>query len=525
VPEPGALGRAELVALLGDWSTGDARLYIALADAVVACVSRGDIPTGTRLPAERDLARAIGASRGTVMSAYDRLRQAGYAQSRAGSGTCIRHDVRRPLIPADIGRGDAGRYRGLSGRLLNPAPDVVDLALALPRDPGDLPADFFDVPGELVASAAGAAGMAPQGGAALRTAIAGRYAAQGLPTTPEQIVVTGGGQQGIDLCAGLLLRPGDTVLVEEATYPGALAVFGGSGARIRTVPVQGPGGDLRALAGAVAAYRPRLVYLMPSMHNPTGCSAGEAWHRRLAAFADAHELYLVEDDSVADLRFDGRRTPPVASYSRSGRVLTIGSLSKSVWGGLRTGWIRSDATCAGRFGQLKAAKDLGLSAFAQAAALHVFPRLEDVIGARTATLTRRADLLLELLGRHLPDWNAACPDGGLTLWVQLPDTVAEDVAQRAPRFGVAVSPGASHCVDAERTDRIRLSFAPEPDVLAEGVRRLARTWSAVAGRTPARTNSPGGSDSASGRSRSTVPIFTGTPVSAAPRADSGVALR
>ncbi len=476
---PETVGRTELLALLGDWAKNEASLYVALADALIACVDRGDLPVGTRLPAERDLAQGLTVSRGTVMAAYDRLRQAGYAVSRGGSGTRIRRDVRRPLVAVGSAQGEAARYRGLTGRLLNPSEDVVDLALALPRHPDDLPPDFYEVPGELVREVAGQAGMAPQGGAALRQALADRYSASGVPTSTEQVVITGGGQQGIDLCAGLVLRPGDTVLVEEATYPGALAVFARHGARIRTVPVQGSWGDPRSLVEAVERHHPRLLYLMPSMHNPTGRAASVGWRRQLADLVDSHELYLVEDDSVADIVFDGPAMPPVAAYSKTGRVLTIGSLSKSVWGGLRTGWIRSDPSCAEQFGQLKAAKDLGLSAFGQAAALHVFPHLDEVIAARTSRLAGHAEVLLDLLAQHLPMWSATFPDGGLTLWVQVPDATAEDLAQRALRFGVAVSPGAAHCAGSDRTDRVRLSFAHEPDVLAEGVQRLARAWHAT----------------------------------------------
>ncbi|HYY12225.1 MAG TPA: PLP-dependent aminotransferase family protein [Kineosporiaceae bacterium] len=471
------IGRAELLALLGTWAADGDTLFVALADALVACVHRGDLVAGTRLPAERDLAAGLSVSRGTVTAAYDRVRSLGYAESRGGSGTRIRADVRRPLATADAGRGEGSRYRGLSARLLQPAPDVVDLALALPRSAQDLPSDFYDVPGRLVAAAAGPSGMAPQGGLPLREAVADRYSAAGLPTGAEDVVVTGGGQQALDLCAALAIRPGDTVLVEEATYPGALAVFAAHGARIRTVPVQGSWGDAGGLAEAVATHHPRLLYLMPSMHNPTGRSAVDTWRRRLAAFVDAHELYLLEDDSVADLRFDGVRLPPVAAYSRSGRVLTVGSLSKSVWGGLRIGWIRSDPACTEQFAQLKAAKDLGLSAFGQAAALHVFPRLHEVLAARTCTLARQAGVLLDLLAEHLPDWEVSAPDGGLVAWAKLPTATAEEFCQRAARFGVAVSAGATYCVGADRTDRIRLSFAEAPDVLAEGVRRLARAWS------------------------------------------------
>jgi DNA-binding transcriptional MocR family regulator len=472
------LGTSELLALLGDWAITESSLYIALSDALIASVLSGDLAVGTRLPAERNLARGIGVSRGTVMAAYDRLRQIGYAESRGGSGTSIRRDIHRPLVHADIRLGDASRYRGLSARLLNPAQDVVDLALALPRDANDLPSDFFDVPGEIVRAVAGETGMAPQGGMALRVAIANRYSNFGLPTHHDQIVVTGGGQQGIDLCASLLIRPGDTVLAEEATYPGALSAFVRHGAKIRTIPVQGYGGDLRSLQEAVSTYHPRLVYLMPSMHNPTGISTNNAWRRQLAAFSDKSDLYLVEDDSLADLNFDKQQLFPVATYSRNGKVFTIGSLSKSVWGGLRIGWIRSNTSAAEQFGQLKAAKDLGLSAFGQAAAVHIFPRLDEIIAARTSALATRAEVMLDLLQQHLPQWKVVLPDGGLTIWTQLPLPIAEEVSQRATRFGVAVSPGSTHCAGTEKTDRIRLSFAQEPEVLAEGVKRLARAWEA-----------------------------------------------
>lgn len=477
--EATTVGRADLLALLGEWSHNQSSLYVELADALVACVRRGDLAPGTRLPAERDLARGISVSRGTVMAAYGRLRELGWAESRRGSGTRIRDDVRRPLAPADTRGPDAGRYRTLSSRLIRPSPDVIDLALALVRDPKDLPGDLFEVPQGLVRAIAGDTGIAPQGGLALREAISARYTASGLRTTADQIVVTGGGQQGIDLCATLALRPGDTVLVEEATYPGGLASFSRHGARIRTVPVQGSWGDLRLLTAAIAQHRPRLMYLMPSMHNPTGRTASESWRRALAALADQHELYLVEDDSAADLLFDGERMPPVAAYSASGRVLTIGSLSKPVWGGLRVGWLRANEGTANQCGQIKATKDLGLSAFAQAAAVQVLPRLDEIAAMRARALGRNAEHLVDLLELHLPDWEADYPDGGLTLWARLPEPTAEDFAQRALRHGVAVSPGAAYCAGADRTDRIRLSFASRPETLTEGVLRLAAAWKAA----------------------------------------------
>lgn len=474
----GTVRRGDLVALLGDWSSGDGSLYVRLADAIVACAARGDLAPGTRLPAERDLAKGISVSRGTVMAAYERLRSLGWAESRRGSGTWIREDARRPLAPVPQSGADAQRYKSLSSRLLAPTPEVVDLALALMRDPADLPADFLQVPPELVRTVAGDLGIAPQGGRELREAIAARYAALGVPTGADEVVVTGGGQQAIDLCAALFLRPGDTVLVEEATYPGAIDVFSRYGARIRTLPLQGEWGDIRPLEDAVAAHRPRLVYLMPSLHNPTGRSASTTRRRQLARLADAHELYLVEDDSVADLLFDGPRLPPVAAYAAGDRVLSLGSLSKSVWGGLRVGWIRSDRRVAEQFGQIKAARDLGLSAFAQAAALHVLPRLDEIVAARSATLRDRAGVLLDLLGRHLPEWTWPEPEGGLTVWARMPAPIAEQFVQRALRHGVAVSPGAAHCAGTEQTDRVRISYAPAPDVLAEGVARLASAWHA-----------------------------------------------
>ena len=471
-----AVGRADLLAILGNWSSGDASLYAQLADAVAGCATRGDLAPGTRLPAERDLAIGLSVSRGTVMAAYARLRQLGWAESRRGSGTWIRSDARRPLVPARQTSEPAHRSRHLAGHLLHPAPGIVDLAVAAVRDTDDLPDDLFEVSTASIRAVTGNAGYAPQGALQLREQLAARHRDSGTATTADQIVITAGGQQGIDLCAALALRPGDTVLVEEATYPGAIDVFARHGARIRTVPLQGSWGESRPLAEAIELHRPRLVYLMPSMHNPTGRTASELRRKQLARLADEHELYLVEDDTSAELTFEGRRTPPVAAHSKAGRVLTISSFSKTVWGGMRVGWVRAAPAVAERLGQIKAAKDLGVSAFAQAAALGMVPRLDEIAEARSALFRGRAAVLEQLLSDRLPDWSWSDPDGGLALWVRLPNLDAEVFAQRALRAGVAVSPGAAHCYDQERTDRLRVSFAARPEILTEGVNRLAVAW-------------------------------------------------
>jgi DNA-binding transcriptional MocR family regulator len=474
-----------LLAALGDWTHGTGPLYVGLADALRRAAARGDIPPGTRLPAERALGAVLSVSRGTVVAAYDLLRTEGLLDSRQGSGTWVRREAARPVSllngePDDGGAAVAARR--LSARLFDRPAGVVDLAVSSLAGLEGLPDELFAMPpAALLAELAGGHGYQPLGLPLLRERIAVRHGRDGLPTCPDQIAVTAGAQQAISLVAQLLLRPGDAVVVEEPTYPGALDVFGRLGARIVPVPADRSWARAGALRAAVEANAPRLVYLTPAVANPTGLVMPESRRREVARLADERQVYVVADDSLADVAFDGRPRLPVAAHSRTGRVLTLGSLSKVAWGGLRVGWVRGPAPFVDSLGRLKAATDFGLSALPQVVATRVLDDLPALAASRRELLRARRDAAQEELARRLPEWSWTEPEGGLSLWVRLPEGGADAFVQVALRHGVDVTPGSAHAVGSGCDDHLRLSYGLPPGTLREGITRLAAAWHEHAG--------------------------------------------
>jgi DNA-binding transcriptional MocR family regulator len=272
------------------------------------------------------------------------------------------------------------------------------------------------------------------------------------------------------------VRPGDTVVVETPTYPGALDVFGRLGARIVAVPSSTSWARASTLQQAVEANAPRLVYLLPDCANPTGQVMPESRRREIARLADEHQVFVVEDNSLADVVLEPRGIPPIAAFSRTGRVLTLGSLSKVAWGGLRVGWLRGPAEFVDPLGRLMAATDFGMSVLPQVTALRVLDELPAIAAARRELVRERRDLAERELGRLLPEWSWTSPEGGLSLWVRLPAGTADGLAQVALRHGVEFTPGSAHAVDGAFDDHLRISYGPPPAVLREGLERLAAAW-------------------------------------------------
>jgi DNA-binding transcriptional MocR family regulator len=463
----GGVERAELLTYLGDWTRGGGSLTGRLADAIGRAVRRGDLPPGTRLPAERVLAGTLAVSRGTVVGAYERLRTEGVLAARQGSGTWVRPDAARPVQTLNDATGRAVPARRLAGGLVAARDGVIDLATSAVSTLDGVPPEVLTLPDAAMLGRLSGHGYLPLGLPALRNAVAAGFEPR---TEAEQVIITGGGQQAIALVRDLVLRPGDTVVVEGPTYPGALDLFGRAGARIRTAPP----GDPAALRGLVRAHGARLVYVMPACHNPLGHPMPTAHRRALAKLADQEQVYVLEDNVLDGLVYDGSHEPPIAAYSD--RVLSAGSLGKIAWGGLRIGWLRGPTDLVDRLGRLKGAADFGLSIPSQVIACAVLARLPEIAAHRRALLRERRDLTQALLRRHLPDWRWEEPRGGLSLWVRLPAGDADDLGQRALRHGVDITPGSAHGAGHEHLDHLRVSYGQPPDVLREGIRRLAAAW-------------------------------------------------
>lgn len=456
-------GRA-LAALLPDLRTLPGPVYSALADAITALVLDGRIATETRLPSERELAVALQISRATVTAAYDTLRAKNFLASRTGSGSYVTVPPGSRPRPS-LARWDVGGM---------PAADVIDLSCAaLPAPPGVVEA-------AVVAAAATIGlhtttdGYDPAGLHELRTLIATRYAARGVPTTAEQIVVTNGALHGWDLLLRLLAGPGDRVLTELPTYPGALDAIRGNGARVVPVPMAADGGwQIAQLQATLRQTSPRLAFLTPDFHNPTGALMNDDERRDVLRAARQTGTTVVVDESFIDLGFvPGARA--VAALDPT--VISIGSLSKPVWGGLRVGWLRTSADLAHRLAALRATIDLSGPVLDQLVAAEVFGSLGQITAQRLAELRPQRDALLSALARELPQWRAPVPQGGLSLWIELDAPLSTPLTLLAAQAGVSLVPGSRFGVDGTLERFVRLPFSLPAPRLEEAVRRLASVW-------------------------------------------------
>jgi DNA-binding transcriptional MocR family regulator len=264
--------------------------------------------------------------------------------------------------------------------------------------------------------------------------------------------------------------------VEDPTNWGALDAFRDRGARLRTIPLREDGVDADVLVRLLRSRRPRLLYLVPAVHNPVGVNLRPAVAKVIAGAVAETGTTLVEDLSCVDTLFAGPPPPSMACLAPDAPVLSIGSLSKLFWGGLRVGWIRSTVDFVKQLVTYRSSADMGSSVPSQLAALRLLDYVPRARRARASQLRAGYEWTAELLATHLPDWTWVEPDGGASLWVRLPDGNALAVAEAARRGGVLVTPGSVFSAADGQLDRVRVSFAGGPDTVLEGVQRLASVW-------------------------------------------------
>ncbi|MEO9325026.1 PLP-dependent aminotransferase family protein [Nocardioides sp. C4-1] len=468
-----SISAARVAALVDGFDRSPA--YVGLADTLTHLIGDGRIGLDVRLPSERDLTTALGVSRTTVTRAYTLLRDSGYAEARRGSGTFTQvpggrsraHD--RALVP---GTGD---------------PDAIDLNCAAASAPPGIAAAYADAATDLPAYLGGH-GYFPAGLPALQTAIAERYTARGLPTDPGQVIVVAGALAAAALVAQALSGPRDRVLVESPTYPNATQAVATSGARLRAVPVDPDGWDLDAVGAALDDVRPTLAYLIPDFHNPTGHVMSEADRTTYAAHLRRTGTVAVVDEAHQALALDGQQMPrPFAAFDA--RTITLGSASKSHWGGLRLGWVRAPHDQVERLTRARLGLDLGAPVMEQL----VLTRLladDAVVEVHRERLREQRDALVAAVAEHLPEWRFHRPTGGLALWCELPSARGTALATEAERRGVVLAPGPAFAVEGGLDRFVRIPWSRPPAELEEAVRRVAGAWDAVRDRDPAGVRRP-----------------------------------
>ncbi|WP_404954693.1 PLP-dependent aminotransferase family protein [Streptomyces sp. 147326] len=446
--------------------------YRALADAVRTLILDGRIALHVRLPAERELAEAVGASRATVTGAYDLLRESGYVRSRRGSGTWTElPDGHRPVGAHAIVGGIGGRADGEPG---------IDLAIAAMGAPEGSLAEAFAWAAPRLPQLARSPGYHPFGLPDLRTAVAERFSRRGLPTRPEQILLTSGAQQAFSVVVSLLCRAGDRVVTENPTYANALDALRHARLRTGSIAVSDEGWDMEIAESTLRQTVPRMAYAIPDFHNPTGALMPPEQRLRLLAATRATGTWLVVDETIADIALDVPAPAPLASLAPRGgadHVITIGSLSKTHWGGLRVGWIRATAKMIAELTAVRVSADMTGSVLDQLVALPLMDDMDRALPARLAQLRIQREALVQALQRHTPEWSWRIPPGGLSLWVDLGEAVSSALAERAAAAGVHIGRGARFGVDPGTFEhRLRIPYTLCADRLDEGVRRLASAF-------------------------------------------------
>jgi DNA-binding transcriptional MocR family regulator len=451
-------------AVFHDWRGRPGPRYAKLAAALLEAIDRKTLREGTKVPAERVLAAAVGTSRGTVVACFDHLVTVGVLTRRQGDGTYV---AGRPSWTATATSVTTALLRRIAADR-----ETIDLSLSAPGDLSHLPPLIQN---DSVASVAGH-GLDPAGLAQLRSQVARHLTEhQGLPTDPGQLVITDGAQEALWLLTRIL--PARALLTSCPTYPGLTSVLGGSSARVVAVRADGAGPDPAALSRHGRVPGP-VAFVMPTGHNPAGDVMPLVRRQSLAAMADAGKVTVVEDLALADLTL-GQAVAPPPLAALSDRVIAVGSASKLLWGGLRIGWIRvPDEPLRGALIGRKAALNLAASAVSQVITARL---LEQVtagwLAAHRAALTARRDHLVRLVRDYLPAWRTTVAQAGLSLWAELPLTSADAYAHAAARHGVTIAPGSTACIcGGAHANYVRLSFAEQPGTLELAAERLAAAW-------------------------------------------------
>jgi 2-aminoadipate transaminase len=487
---------------------GELPLYQQIRDGLRAQIEAGALTPGRRLPSSRQLARDLGVSRITAASAYAELEAEGMIEARAGSGTYVATPwspagphapgpvaARLPSWQSGLGReGSAERERMMRESARSNASGLVTFAWAR----GDVTlfptvelrraiADAIENDGPPSLQYEQSEGYGP-----LRSWIAAHLRLAGVELADDDVIVTAGAQQAIDLLTRVFLRAGDRVVVEAPTYPGALEAFESAGAEIVEVPLDGEGMRADLLAGLLERHRPRLVYTIPTFHNPTGTVMSAGRRREVVALAERHAVPLVEDDYLREVRFGSPIPAPLAAFDADGNVILIGSFSKSLLPSLRLGYVVARGPLRERLISLKRVADVGSSALLQRA-LHrcLESGTMHTYWKRASRLyRRRQQAMVQALRRHFPPgtaWSAA--PGGLMLWVRVPGAASVDaLLDQALAAGVSFAAGSAFFARPADQPYMRLSFAALPEAEIErGIAILGRLVRAQLARPTARS--------------------------------------
>ena len=464
-------------------------LYLQVVEQVRDMISRGALKVGDRLPANRELAETLGVNRTTVSNAYAELEADGLITSHVGRGTFVSAVPKtgEPATPVVVSPivwnsllADQTGDIWLSPLLhAQQRKGTITLAWGLPQSEM-FPLDEFRRCVDRVLRRDGRnllqLGMS-SGYEPLRESLSTQLSASGIRARPDEILITNGCQQSLDLLKRVFVGPGDEVVLENPTYPGALSLFCGTGSKFISVPVTEKGMDLDALEDVLSRRRPKLIYTVPTYQNPTGATLDMVARHRLLGLAIKHRIPIIEDDIYSELRYDGPSLPSLKALDDHGVVISIGSFSKVGFPGLRVGWIVAPREVIDHVNVAKQHCDLHASLLTQAA-VYEFSRhghLQKHIKRVRKAYRQQRDAMLEALEKYFPaEANWTRPAGGMAAWVALPGMLnADEILVHSAENGVIFSPGSHFYSSAPKMNMMRLCFTmASPTLIEEGIKRL-----------------------------------------------------
>ncbi len=470
----------------------DKPLYAQIRDQIRDRISTGALKIGERLEPSRELAKRLGVHRTTVSNAYAELEADGLIEGTVGRGTFVSplaNEFRKPPAPARRANQDvfwqsflAQEQRDDSlGRLMASAlePGVISFATAHGADdltPVELVRRSTDAvlrrDGPTILQYGSSDGYAP-----LKAYLQARARKDGIPLETDELLITNGCQQSLDLIRHSLVAPGDVVVCENPTYPGLWNIFDSSDVRLIGMPVTRDGWDLDYLAAVLEQNKVKLILLSPTFHNPTGGTMPLETRKQLLEIAARFQVPIVEDDIYGTLRYRGRELPPLKALDTAGLVIYLNSFSKVGFSGLRVGWVAASRRVITRLRWAKQRADLHTNLLGQAV-------LED-LGRRGALdkfirrIRKEYAAKLELVERAVADYfpveaRVARPEGGMAVWVELPaGHDAEALLSKAQDRGVIFAPARYFYFQNPRHNAFRLCFTAAPaSQLEQGVRIL-----------------------------------------------------
>jgi 2-aminoadipate transaminase len=461
----------------------DVPLYKQLADTVSGMICRGSMKPGERLPATRELAGQLGLNRTTVSAAYALLEESGLIQGHVGRGSFVAKREHSTLPATDW---DAILPAIDSG--FGPAIHETEISFANSRPAGDgFPLAQFRRLAKQVIDSSDAAEIlqlgSPHGYGPLRRYLLEQAAETGIARPGDDLIITNGCQQGLDLVARLFARGGDNVMLEDPVYHGVVRVFSRAGANIVSINITDAGIDVDRLEDLFLQHRPRLLVLTPSFQNPAGVTIPLARRRRIVELAQRLGVVLLENDIYSELRYQGTPLPTLKQLDETGNTILLRSYSKVSFPGLRVGWVLAPRAVIDCLAEAKQISDLHSDQLSQAVLLRFAEsgELAQHIERTVRAGRERLKAVLSACAAYLPSGaKFTRPEGGMSLWIELPAPLnAEHLLSRVEERGVNFLPGRYFSARRAHARGLRISFgglAPEQitrgiQILGEAARR------------------------------------------------------